>query len=62
MSRPKVQTLSWQCRYCGCSDDQACPGGCSWVAPNVCSRCAGTLRDDANREMGLPEGEDWGNK
>ncbi len=28
------------CRYCGCTDDQGCPGGCCWVAPRVCSRCA----------------------
>lgn len=25
------------CRYCGCTDDRACPGGCAWVAPDVCS-------------------------
>ena len=27
------------CRRCGCTDDRACPGGCAWVAPNLCSRC-----------------------
>ena len=25
------------CRLCGCIDDEACDGGCSWVAPGVCS-------------------------
>lgn len=28
------------CRGCGCSDNRACPGGCFWAAPNLCSRCA----------------------
>jgi hypothetical protein len=27
------------CRGCGCSDDAACPGGCSWVEEDLCSRC-----------------------
>lgn len=28
-----------KCMFCGCTDDHACPGGCSWIAPNLCSRC-----------------------
>ncbi len=28
------------CRGCGCTDERACRGGCYWVAPNLCSRCA----------------------
>ncbi len=28
------------CRACGCSEDDACCGGCSWVAPDLCSKCA----------------------
>lgn len=28
------------CRFCGCTDLQACRGGCSWVGADVCSRCA----------------------
>lgn len=31
------------CRYCGCSDDRACPGGCWWVAEDVCSACASAM-------------------
>jgi len=29
------------CRFCGCTDDHACPGGCSWVDPahTICSAC-----------------------
>lgn len=28
------------CRGCGCTDARACPGGCYWAAPGLCSRCA----------------------
>lgn len=27
------------CRVCGCTDDKACPGGCVWAEPDLCSRC-----------------------
>lgn len=29
-----------QCRRCGCTDRHACPQGCSWTAPGLCSVCA----------------------
>jgi hypothetical protein len=29
-----------RCLMCGCSDEEACPGGCFWVAPGLCSACA----------------------
>ncbi len=28
------------CRICGCTDEQACLEGCSWVEADLCSRCA----------------------
>jgi hypothetical protein len=28
------------CRGCGCTTDRACPGGCRWVQPDLCSACA----------------------
>lgn len=28
------------CNGCGCTDDNACEGGCFWVAKDLCSRCA----------------------
>lgn len=36
------------CRVCGCTDDNACPGGCYWVEDpecigDLCSRCAEKL-------------------
>ncbi len=29
------------CRVCGCTWFTACPGGCSWAEPDLCSACAG---------------------
>lgn len=29
-----------RCRVCGCTDNQACPEGCWWVEPDLCSSCA----------------------
>lgn len=34
--RPTVPT----CRSCGCTDTCACPGGCWWVEPDLCSACS----------------------
>lgn len=41
------QVAEWQaeeqggvCRVCGCTDLVACPGGCYWVEPDLCSQCA----------------------
>lgn len=34
------------CSQCGCTDKAACPGGCSWVASDLCSKCA--------KQMGMP--------
>jgi hypothetical protein len=28
-----------RCRVCGCKDDRACLGGCSWVEDDLCSTC-----------------------
>ena len=28
------------CRVCGCTDIEACPEGCTWVEPGLCSECA----------------------
>ncbi len=27
------------CRVCGCTDNHACPDGCYWVEPDLCSQC-----------------------
>lgn len=33
------------CKKCGCTNERACPGGCYWVKPDLCSTCA-SGRDD----------------
>jgi len=38
------------CRVCGCTEDNACPGGCSWVEPDLCSRCVESEEAGANAE------------
>ena len=30
-----------RCRVCGCTDADACAGGCTWVEHDLCSSCAG---------------------
>jgi len=32
--------LGDECEICGCTEEEACPGGCWWVAPGLCSACA----------------------
>jgi hypothetical protein len=34
-----------KCKHCGCTDAQACPGGCWWVSPEVCSSCEGKIKE-----------------
>lgn len=29
-----------QCTGCGCTENRACSGGCSWVTEDLCSACA----------------------
>jgi len=40
MSRPTLTKLG-QCAACGCTDEHACEGGCSWVDVDhtICSAC-----------------------
>lgn len=35
-----------KCRVCGCTDFNACPGGCFWVAPDLCSVCYHEMIDE----------------
>lgn len=48
--KQRKRILFPSCRVCGCSDDNACDGGCWWVrvevdSPPLCSLCAGTAQD-----------------
>ena len=33
------ETALRRCRSCGCTDERGCPGGCWWVASDLCSEC-----------------------
>jgi hypothetical protein len=37
------------CCRCGCTDERACEGGCSWAHPThtLCSKCVGELNGGA---------------
>lgn len=43
----EVHRTMRRCRVCGCTDEAACPGGCWWVAPDLCSSCADAERSAA---------------
>ncbi len=30
-----------RCQACGCTQLNACPSGCVWATPTLCSRCVG---------------------
>lgn len=32
------------CRVCGCSQLDACPAGCGWAEPNLCTVCAKVVK------------------
>lgn len=41
------------CRVCGCTQENACDGGCWWVEPDLCSRCAeaeAAMKEGAQRD------------
>ena len=37
------------CRECGCTEDNACEGGCSWVDSDLCSECTTTASNGRRR-------------
>lgn len=50
--REAVAHLDRACAVCGCTDEAACPGGCSWE-PDLCSACG---RDQIFGELvGTPD-------
>lgn len=50
------------CRVCGCTQDNACKGGCSWIEPDLCSSCAESVcysqecqfKDRSNQHTSCP--------
>lgn len=43
-----VEAGGRQCRECGCTDNAACPGGCSWVGLDLCSDCVLDVSPEAS--------------
>lgn len=43
------------CRLCGCTDNRACPGGCSWASERLCSACVPTI-DETITSLSLVSG------
>lgn len=43
------------CRVCGCTDERACAGGCSWVEADLCSVCADAMLEAGEALMSLPQ-------
>lgn len=39
------------CRVCGCTWNNACHGGCSWVEPDLCSECVGKSAVQGERSV-----------
>ncbi|HEX8289791.1 MAG TPA: hypothetical protein VF556_17550 [Pyrinomonadaceae bacterium] len=33
------------CTVCGCTESAACPGGCFWTRPGICSQCDAATAD-----------------
>lgn len=44
------------CRVCGCTDERACPGGCSWLDDEHtwCDRC---VAEKVREFLASPEGQ-----
>lgn len=49
MSKLKRARPQRTCRVCGCTQHRACPGGCHWIAHDLCSAC-GKQPTKAERE------------
>ena len=47
-------TSDWECERCHCTNERACPGGCSWVDVNLCSACAQSETGERKPEDGGP--------
>ena len=39
---PVPSLLGPVCRVCGCTEYDACPGGCGWAEPDLCTSCQDT--------------------
>ncbi|HEX3458505.1 MAG TPA: hypothetical protein VHR97_11175 [Candidatus Baltobacteraceae bacterium] len=48
---PKVEPSVPTCLGCGCTEEYACPGGCTWVGDNACSSCVSAGPEPRCREV-----------
>lgn len=39
------------CRVCGCTELEACEGGCGWAAPYLCTECVDTNKEGEVRDV-----------
>ncbi len=46
------------CRVCGCTSYHACPGGCNWIEPDLCSSCGPGKEFDEFDMMFFDTGEE----
>ena len=46
------------CRICGCTEDNACEGGCSWVEEDLCSSCADKKEPEESEDGEDEDGEE----
>lgn len=53
VSGVSLELLVRTCRVCGCTDAEACPGGCSWAEADLCSTCPRVPRLPRNGQ-GVP--------
>lgn len=52
--------MPMECRFCGCTNRSACPEGCFWAAPGVCSNCIEPAIDELLEKIEeSADLEDW---
>lgn len=40
LAKPETEVpIERKCRVCGCTEDNACEGGCYWVGEDLCNKC-----------------------
>ncbi len=55
------QPKSGTCTFCGCTDDHACEGGCTWVDNDhtICSECIPEATLDALKKLWAVRPVNW---
>lgn len=45
------KSTNQKCKYCGCTQERACRGGCYWIYENVCSECEEKFNNDPKNKQ-----------